>query len=371
MTPVLQIVLQAKLAIPGRVILIDGLPVTAHIAAMDAYLADFLIPVSGFSGPLFTILVLALVLDAVFGDFPWLFGRFPHPVVWVGNLIGWFEKRLNRSDRSTMDLMVRGTITSLAVIAAASLFGAIVVQISAFGDVFRAVEVFLLAVLIAQKGLYQHVKAVSVALKKDGIVGGRTAVSMIVGRDPDILDEAGVSRAAIESCAENFSDGVVAPLFWYVVGGPIGLCAYKAINTLDSMIGHRNARYLYFGRFAARLDDVANFIPARIAGAMICLAAALGTKTSGRAAWQTMIRDAKKHKSPNAGWQEAAFAGALDLSLAGPRQYGSEIVDDPYIGSGRRDASALDIDRALALYTVSCLINAAWPVALKAIWISL
>ena len=355
----------------GEVILIDEGRVTAHIAAMDTSLANFLIPASGFSGPLFTILVLALVLDAVFGDFPWLFGRIPHPVVWIGNLIGWFEKRLNRSDRGKTDLIIRGTITSLAVIGVACLFGALVGQISALGDVFWTAEVLLLAVLIAQKGLYQHVKAVSVALKKDGISGGRKAVSMIVGRDPNTLDEAGISRAAIESCAENFSDGVVAPLFWYVVGGPIGLCAYKAINTLDSMIGHRNARYLYFGRFAARLDDVANFIPARIAGGVICLASAIGAKTSGGAAWHTMIRDAKKHKSPNAGWQEAAFAGALDLSLAGPRQYGDEIVDDPYIGSGRRDASAIDIDRALSLYTVSCLINAAWPVALKALWILL
>ena len=351
--------------------MIDGLPVTAHIAAMDAFLTDFLIPTSGFSGPLFTILVLALVLDAICGDFPWLFRRVPHPVVWVGNLIGWFEKRLNRSDRGNMDLIVRGTITSLAVIGAAGLFGAVIAQVSAIGDVFYAAEVFLLAVLIAQKGLYQHVKAVSVAVKKDGLSGGRAAVSMIVGRDPDTLDEAGVSRAAIESCAENFSDGVVAPLFWYVLGGPIGLCAYKAINTLDSMIGHRNARYLYFGRFAARLDDAVNFIPARLAGAVICLAAALGSKTSGRAAWHTLMRDAKKHKSPNAGWQEAAFAGALGLSLAGPRQYGDEVVDDPYIGSGRRDASAADIDRALSLYTISCLINAAWPVALKALWVVL
>ncbi|MEQ8284388.1 adenosylcobinamide-phosphate synthase CbiB [Thalassospira sp.] len=338
---------------------------------MEPSFTDFLIPASGFSGPLFTILVLALVLDGLFGDFPWLFSRISHPVVWIGNLIIWFEKRLNKSDRGHADLILRGTLTSLAVICAAGVVGGVVQFISLLGDVFWLFEVLLVAILIAQKGLYQHVKAVSVALKKEGLIGGRKAVSMIVGRDPDTLDEAGVSRAAIESCAENFSDGVVAPLFWYVVAGPVGICVYKAINTLDSMIGHRNARYLYFGRFAARLDDVVNFIPARIAGALICLAAIIGSKTKGKAAWQIMLSDAKKHKSPNAGWQEAAFAGALDLSLAGPRQYGDEIVDDPYIGVGRRDAGAADIDRALSLYTTACLINAAWPIVLKLLWVGL
>ena len=338
---------------------------------MDLLFADFLIPASGFSGPLFTILVLALVLDWVAGDFPWLFSRIGHPVVWIGNLISWFERRLNRSDRSAKDLILRGTVTSLAVIIIASLFGAFVQFISSFGEIFLALEILVVAVLIAQKGLYQHVKAVSAALKKDGLAGGRYAVSMIVGRDPDKLDEAGVSRAAIESCAENFSDGVVAPLFWYVVAGPIGICAYKAINTLDSMIGHRSERYLYFGRFAARLDDVVNFIPARIAGGVICIAAFLGAKTNGKAAWKVMLADARKHKSPNAGWQEAAFAGALNLSLAGPRQYGDEIVDDPYIGTGRRDLNAVDIDRALRLFGMACLINAAWPIILKLLWVGL
>jgi adenosylcobinamide-phosphate synthase len=355
----------------GHVILIDGVLPIAHIAAMDPTFTDFLIPEPAFFGPLFSMLVLALVLDAVFGDFPWLFSQIGHPVVWIGNLIAGFEKRLNRTDLGNADRLLRGTVTSVMVIVVAVGFGGFVQFISALGDTFRALEVLLVAVLIAQKGLYQHVKAVSNALKKHGISGGRKAVSMIVGRNPDTLDEAGVSRAAIESCAENFSDGVVAPLFWYVLGGPIGICAYKAINTLDSMIGHRNDRYLYFGRFAARLDDVANFIPARIAGGVICLAAFVGSKTNGISAWRTMLADAKKHKSPNAGWQEAAFAGALEIALAGPRQYGSEVVDDPYIGDGRRDLTAVDIDRALRLFTTSCLINAAWPIILKVIWVGL
>jgi len=350
---------------------IDGNTCATHIAAMETAILQFLIPQPGFTGPLFTVLVLALVLDAVFGDFPWLFGRVPHPVVWIGNLIAWFEKRLNKSRYGNSDRFLRGSLTSLAVIACATVFGGVIQLISSFGGIFRFADILLLAILIAQKGLYQHVKAVSVALKRDGLTGGRAAVSMIVGRDPQSLDQAGVSRAAIESCAENFSDGVVAPLFWYVLGGSIGLCAYKAINTLDSMIGHRSDRYLYFGKFAARLDDVVNFIPARIAGGVICLAAVIGRKTSGAHAWKIMLRDASKHKSPNAGWQEAAFAGALDLSLAGPRQYGAELVEDPYIGDGRRDADASDINRALKLYTTSCILNAAWPVLLKMIWVGL
>ncbi|WP_417812254.1 adenosylcobinamide-phosphate synthase CbiB [Thalassospira alkalitolerans] len=342
-----------------------------HIAAMETVITEFLIPQAGFMGPLFTVLVLALVLDALCGDFPWLFCRVSHPVVWVGNLIGWFERRLNKPRYGNRDLLMRGLLTSVAVIGCAAGFGGLVQLISSFGGIFVIADILLLAVLIAQKGLYQHVRAVSVALKRDGLSGGRIAVSMIVGRDPNTLDTAGVSRAAIESCAENFSDGVVAPLFWYVLGGPIGLCAYKAINTLDSMIGHRSARYLYFGRFAARLDDVVNFVPARIAGAVICLAAVIGRKSSGERAWTVMLRDAVKHKSPNAGWQEAAFAGALGLSLAGPRCYGAELVDDPYIGDGRRDADASDIDRALTLYTTSCILNAAWPIVLKVLWIGL
>lgn len=355
------------LAVAGCIV-IDGAAFAPHIAAMEQFFVNFLIPDPGFAGPLFIILPLALMLDALCGDFPWLFARIGHPVVWVGALISWFERRLNRPGRRPGDLVLRGTVTSLAVIAAACAFGGAVQLISAAGGAFMMAEALLVAVLIAQKGLYQHVRAVSVALKKDGLSGGRRAVAMIVGRNPETLDQAGVSRAAIESCAENFSDGVVAPLFWYVLAGPVGICAYKAINTLDSMIGHRNDRYLYFGRFAARLDDAANFLPARLAGGIICLAAFLGTGTRGRDAWRTLLADAGKHKSPNAGWQEAAFAGALGLSLAGPRQYGTETVNDPPIGSGRREAGPKDIDRALSLFLWSCLVNAIWPLVLALLW---
>ncbi len=213
-------------------------------------------------------------------------------------------------------------------------------------------EILVVAVFLAQKSLADHVGAVAQALRTDGIEGGRKAVSMIVGRDPDQLDEGGVSRAAIESLAENASDGVIAPAFWFLVGGLPGLFVYKLVNTADSMIGHRSARYLHFGWFAARFDDVLNLIPARLTGLLTAGACALGRGgKAGRAALAVMWRDARLHRSPNAGWPESAFAGALGLALAGPRQYGEEKVEGPMLNAaGRRDADAADIDAALALF---------------------
>jgi adenosylcobinamide-phosphate synthase len=217
----------------------------------------------------------------------------------------------------------------------------------------------LLTALLAQRSLYDHVSAVATALDRYGLDGGREAIRHIVGRDSQSLDEDGVGRAAIESLAENFSDGVVAPVFWFLVLGLPGICAYKAVNTLDSMIGHRSDRYRAFGWAAARLDDVANLVPARLAGLLIAIAAVLTTRASGKDALMTMVRDARKHRSPNAGWPEAAMAGALDLSLAGPRQYGGERVEDAWIGEGSEDAGANDIRRALGLFVVACLVEAA------------
>ena len=175
----------------------------------------------------------------------------------------------------------------------------------------------------------------------------------------DSLDEDGVARAAIESLAENFSDGVVAPVLWFLVLGLPGICAFKAINTLDSMIGHRSERYRAFGWAAARLDDLANLVPARLAGLLIALAGALTPRASGKDALRIMLRDAGKHRSPNAGWPEAAMAGALDLSLAGPRRYGAELVEDPWLGEGSEDVGSADIRRALRLFIVACVVQAA------------
>jgi adenosylcobinamide-phosphate synthase len=212
-----------------------------------------------------------------------------------------------------------------------------------------ALEAVAVSVFLAQKSLADHVAAVAMALKNDGLSGGRNAVSMIVGRNPEQLDEAGVCRAAIESLAENSSDGVVAPAFWYAIFGLPGLFAYKMLNTADSMIGHLNDRHRDFGRFAAKLDDAANWIPARLTGLLICAAAALiGSAGRGKAALTVMLRDARQHRSPNAGWPEAAMAGALGLALGGPRQYGADFVNEPVLnGGGSRDAEPADIFRAL------------------------
>jgi adenosylcobinamide-phosphate synthase len=219
-------------------------------------------------------------------------------------------------------------------------------------------------VLIAQRSLYQHVDRVRSAFTEGGLATAREAVAMIVGRDPQRLDEAGVCRAAIESCAENFSDGVVAPVFWLAFLGLPGLIAYKAINTADSMIGHRSERYEAFGWAAARLDDLVNLVPARLAGLLLAIVAPVAGGSIA-AALKVMRRDAPSHRSPNAGWPESATAAALGLALAGPRYYADGMVDDPFINAeGRADATPDDIGRALDLYFAACVLEGASYAAL-------
>ena len=203
--------------------------------------------------------------------------------------------------------------------------------------------------LVAQRSLHRHVADVAAALETGGVAAGRQAVAHIVGRDTDKLDAAGVARAAIESLAENFSDAIVAPVFWMAIGGLPGAALYKAINTADSMIGHRTPRHQAFGWAAARLDDLVNLPASRLSALLLVAAAALSGNGAG-AAWRAVRRDAGKHRSPNAGYPEAAMAGALGLSLAGPRVYGGAPVEDAFMGDGRREAEAADIRRALALY---------------------
>ncbi len=208
--------------------------------------------------------------------------------------------------------------------------------------------------LLAQRSLSTHVAAVAEALETGGLAEGRTAVSHIVGRDPESLDEAGVNRAAIESLAENFSDGVVAPAFWLAVGSLAGGAAYKAVNTADSMIGHRTEKYEDFGWASARCDDLVNLPASRLSALLIVCAAFFVSGASAENAWRAVWRDAKKHRSPNAGWPEAAMAGALGLALAGPRVYGGVTVHDATMGKGgRREARAEDIRAALKLYRVA------------------
>ncbi len=215
---------------------------------------------------------------------------------------------------------------------------------------------FLAASLPAQRSLARHVRAVADGLVV-GLTEGRRAVAMIVGRNPAALDEAGVARAAIESLAENFSDGVVAPILWTALGGLLGGALYKAINTADSMIGHKDERHGAFGWAAARLDDFINLPASRLAALWLILAASLTPGASAREAARAVMRDASRHRSPNAGWPEAAMAGALGLKLAGPRVYGDTLVDDAFMGAGRRDADAADIRRALRLYRTACAIE--------------
>ena len=292
----------------------------------------------------------ALLLEAVVGYPAFVYRAIGHPVTWMGALLAGLERRLNRPNAPGNRL--RGIVT-LAILLAATAAAAR----AADGLLPGAIVVLIAASLPAQRSLHDHVRAVANALQSGGLEPGRTAVSMIVGRNPAHLDEAGVARAAIESLAENFSDGVAAPAFWLAAAGLPGAACYKATNTADSMIGHRTPRYESFGWAAARLDDVINLPASRLSALFIALGA-MATGASPRGAVRAVLRDAGSHRSPNAGWPEAAMAGALGLKLAGPRVYGDTLVDDAFMGDGRRDATAADIVRALRLYSAACAAQA-------------
>lgn len=293
---------------------------------------------------------MALLVEASFG-YPERIARLVgHPVIWLGRLIGWLDRTLNRESRSDANRRTAGFAAALCIVGIPAIvtFGVEHFVLSLpLG--FVIVGVFA-STLLAQRSLHDHVARVALALERDGLDGGRQAVSHIVGRDPNVLDEAGVSRAAIESLAENFSDGIVAPAFWLAVGGLAGGVAYKAVNTADSMIGHRTARHKDFGFASARLDDLLNLPASRLSGLLIVAAAAISKDASASGAWAAVRRDARHHRSPNAGYPEAAMAGALGLALAGPRVYGGILVEDATMGNGRRDAGPKDIRAALALY---------------------
>jgi adenosylcobinamide-phosphate synthase len=305
-------------------------------------------------------MLLSLACDAVFGDPEALNRRGWHPVQLIGRVIAWADARFNMDGDLPGLRRNLGAWTVIALVAGAILLGSLVQWLLLslpFGWLWLAI---VMSTLIAQKSLYDHVAAVASGLETGGLGGGRLAVSRIVGRDPDALDQAGVSRAAIESLGENFSDGVVAPVFWAALFGLPGLLTYKVINTADSMIGHKTPRHLRFGWAAARLDDLVNLIPARLSGLIVCLAALLQPGADAGAAWRAMRRDARKHRSPNAGWPEAAFAGALGLAIAGPRVYHGEMVEDHWMNEGGRPhAAAPDIRNALRLFIRACVVQAA------------
>jgi adenosylcobinamide-phosphate synthase len=299
---------------------------------------------------MFMLVFLALLIEAVMGYPDWLVRSAGHPVMWMGRLIGFFDGTLNHGHMTGASRRAAGVVSLMIVITAAGGIAAALQQgLSGlpFGPVLAALAA---SALLAQRSLYDHVARVATALEREGLAGGRRAVAHIVGRDTDGLDEAGVARAAIESLAENFSDGVVAPAIWLAVGGLSGGAAYKAINTADSMIGHRTVRHEAFGWAAARLDDLVNLPASRLSAALLIGAAAMTSPAAARDAWRAITRDARHHRSPNAGWPEAAMAGALGLALAGPRSYGGTKVADAFMGNGRRAAVAADIRRALVLY---------------------
>ena len=294
--------------------------------------------------------LLALLLEALLGYSQRLVDRIGHPVIWIGRLIGAMDRAWNDAVRGFAARRLAGVVALLVLLGVAGGAG-LALQSLLLALPFGIIPAALLASsLLAQRSLHEHVARVATALEQGGLDAGREDVSHIVGRDPLSLDEAGVARAAIESLAENFSDGVVAPAFWLALGGLPGAAIYKAVNTADSMIGHRTTRHEAFGWAAARCDDVLNLPASRLTGLAIVAAAALLPGADMRAAWRAMWRDAPRHRSPNAGWPEAAMAGALGLALAGPRQYGGVPVDDAFMGDGRRDASAADIRTALRLY---------------------
>jgi adenosylcobinamide-phosphate synthase len=302
------------------------------------------------------ITLLALMIDATVGYPQRIMRAIGHPAMWIGQLIDWLDRTLNREILSDACRKTSGFIALSVIIAISAGVASGIERGLSFGP-FGFLGVSLVAsTLIAQRSLHEHVARVAAALDQEGIEGGRAAVSRIVGRDTHVLDEAGVARAAIESLAENFSDGVVAPVFWLAIGGLPGGAAYKAINTADSMIGHRTPRHGEFGFAAARLDDLVNLPASRLSAFLIIAAAALSAKASASEAWNAVLRDARHHRSPNAGYPEAAMAGALGLALAGPRVYGGVLVEDATMGHGRRNAGADDIRAALKIYRQADLI---------------
>ena len=309
------------------------------------------------------VMVVALLIDAVVGDPDILWRRLPHPVVLMGRLIAGLDRALNQG-------AARRAKGMFALVILVFVAGGIGWVISALLAPYRwgwFVEAALAAILIAQKSLLRHFFAVVTPLARGDIAAARLALAGIVGRDVGSLDEASVARASIESLAESTSDGVVAPVFWGALFGLPGILIYKAVNTADSMIGHRDDRYAEFGWAAARLDDVLNLVPARLTALLIVAAAWFTPGANARGAVAAMLRDARKHASPNAGFPEAVAAGALGLRLGGPRSYEGDVHELPWFGSGRAEATLEDMRQAAKLTVAALLLNV---ILLIALWVS-
>ena len=314
-----------------------------------------------------TVLAAALVIEAVAGYPDALYAQIRHPVVWIGALIDRLDRMLNHDDATDWRRRLAGVLALGVLLTVVGAAASLVAGICRALPLGWLLEAALACTLLAQRSLYDHVAAVAKALRSGGLAAGREAVGRIVGRNPATLDEPAVARATIESLAENFSDGVVAPAVWLLVGGLPGLALYKASNTADSMIGHRTPRHEAFGWAAARFDDLVNLPGSRAAALLLTAAAAFTEGASPQQAWASVRADAGRHRSPNAGWPEAAMAGALDLRLGGPRTYGGTRIMDSWLGPGRTAATADDIDRALALYRGACMVLVGVAVVLAAI----
>ncbi|CAN7542203.1 adenosylcobinamide-phosphate synthase CbiB [Neorhizobium sp. LjRoot104] len=303
---------------------------------------------------MFLLAFSALIVERIFGYPDWLFRRIGHPVTWIGALISRLDGDLNRESDGFSKRKRKGVFALLALLGITTLLGLVIeydLMIIPLGPILL---VLIAATLPAQKSLESHVEAVATALRDGGLEAGRKAVSKIVGRDPEKLDEAAVCRAAIESLAENFSDGVVAPAFWMGIFGLAGGVGYKAANTADSMIGHKSPRYEAFGWAAARFDDLINLPASRLSALLFVVAAGLIDHASPGNAIRAVRRDARHHRSPNAGWPEAAMAGALGIALAGPRSYGGRMIEAGFMGEGgRSELNHHDIRRALKLARVA------------------
>ncbi|MEO0464416.1 MAG: adenosylcobinamide-phosphate synthase CbiB [Pseudomonadota bacterium] len=292
-------------------------------------------------------MLVALAIEAAMGWPDWLDRRIGHPVRWFGWLVTKLERASNRSTLPRGARIALGVVAAVLLVTLAAAVAWAIDESLPTGLLGFAASAVIASTLIATRSLHDHAAAVQHAFSADDLSPARDALSRIVGRKTADLDEAAISRAAIESLAENTSDGVTAPIFWGVIFGLPGLFAYKAINTLDSMIGHRSEQYEAFGKAAARLDDAANLIPARLTGFLFALC------SWSAHAVRVMLRDAKSHRSPNAGWPESAMAGALSVRLSGPRSYGTTTSEEPWLNAKAGDATIADLGRALSLYRLS------------------
>lgn len=306
------------------------------------------------------ILLLAMAVDAYIGSFRLFSKLIPQPVGLIEKLIHFFDARLNRDKRSQKDRAIRGFISVIFVVTICGVVGGAIAWLSRNHEWGWILEFLLVVSLIDQRDPFNRVRKVGKVLRDDSLEAARRSVAEVARRDPSQLDDYGIARTAIEALSRKYSIGVIAPMFWYVLFGLPGILVFKAVNIMDGLIGYKDPKYQAFGFSAARIDDILNIIPARLAGLFLCIAAIFTPTAHPVKGFKTMLRDVGKHRSLNAGWSTSAMAGALDLALAGPKRFANRVVKEPWIGAGTAKATRADIRRALYLYAIACLINTGW-----------